>query len=183
MTVHPIKLQNLDVLNNLAYRLDHLSSSQRDELLNLVYEFQDLFPNVPNKAVGITHDVDVGQADPIKQYPYGVGPEKKRIIDQEIKYMLENKISEPCVSEWSSPCLLIPKPDGSFHFCTEYRKVNAVTKTDCFQIPRIDALIDDVSGAKYVYKFDLLKGYWQIELTERAKDVDSFVQVAAFFVT
>ena len=92
ITVHPIKLQNSDVLNNLAYRLDHLSSSQRDELLNLVYEFRDLFPDVHNKAVGITHDVDVGQADPIKQHPYRVGPEKKRIIDQEIKYMLENKI-------------------------------------------------------------------------------------------
>ena len=95
-------------------------------------------------------------------------------MDKEIQYMLDNDIIEPCSSPWSSPCLLVPKPDGSSRFVTDFRKVNAVTKVDCYPLPRIDTLIDEVANAKFVTKLDLLKGYWQIPLTERAKDISAF---------
>lgn len=177
VTVQPIRLGNSMVFENLAQKLDHLGQSEKDELSNLINEYRDIFPDVPGKAKGMKHDVDVGEAIPIKQHPYRVGPEKRKIIDKEIKYMLENKIIETTderPSEWSSPCLLTPKPDGSFRFCTDFRKVNRVTKADCYPLPRIDSLIDDVGDATYVSKLDLLKGYWQVELTERAKDISAF---------
>ena len=59
--------------------------------------------------------------------------------------------------------------------CTDYRKVNSVTKTDTFSIPRIDDCIDNIGHAKYVTKFDFLKGFWQILLTDRAKEISAFV--------
>ena len=58
--------------------------------------------------------------------------------------------------------------------CTDYRKVNSVTKTDSFPIPRIDDCIDKVGNSKYVTKFDLLKGFWQVPLTDRAKEVSTY---------
>ncbi|KAL5015557.1 hypothetical protein ScPMuIL_007359, partial [Solemya velum] len=90
---------------------------------------------------------------------------------KEIQYMLDNDIIEPSKSEWSSPCVLVPKPDKTYRFCTDFRKVNS----DSYPIPRIDSCIDKVGKAKYVSKFDLLKGYWQVPLTERAKEVSAFV--------
>ena len=80
-----------------------------------------------------------------------------------------------CVITESSPCILVPKPDGSYRMCTDYRKLNCVTKTDTFPIPRIDDCIDRVGNSRYVSKFDLLKGFWQVPLTERAKEVSAFV--------
>ena len=59
--------------------------------------------------------------------------------------------------------------------CTDYRKVNSVTKTDTFPTPRIDDYIDNIGHAKYVTKFDLLKAFWQIPLTDRAKEISAFV--------
>lgn len=35
--------------------------------------------------------------------------------------------------------------------------------------------VDRVGGAKFVTKLDLLKGYWQVPLTERAKEISAFV--------
>ena len=58
--------------------------------------------------------------------------------------------------------------------CTDYRKVNSVTKTDSFPIPRIDNCTDKVGNSKYVTKFDLLKGFWQVPLTDKAKEVSAF---------
>ena len=42
-------------------------------------------------------------------------------------------------------------------------------------MPRIDDCIDSIGHAKYVIKFDLLKGFWQIPLADRAKETSAFV--------
>ena len=73
---------------------------------------------------------------------------------------------EPCQCAWSSPCILVPKPDGSLRFVTDFWKVNQCTKTDTYPIPRIEDCIDKIGQAKYVSKFDLLKGYWGLILRE-----------------
>ena len=89
---------------------------------------------------------------------------------KEVDYMLKHGIIEPSQSNWSSQCLLVPKSNGSYHFCTDYRKVNAVTKSDSYPIPRVEDCIDRIGCAKYVTKLDLLKGYWQVPLTPAARD-------------
>ena len=104
-----------------------------------------------------------------------MNPVKQQILRDEVQYLLDNDFIEPSQSEWSSPCILVPKPDGTFRMCTDYRKVNSVTKTDTFPFPRIDDCIDNIGQAKYVTKFDLLKGFWQIPLTNRAKEISAFV--------
>ena len=35
--------------------------------------------------------------------------------------------------------------------------------------------IDKIGNSKYITEFDLLKGFWQIPLTERAKEISAFV--------
>ncbi|PIK51902.1 hypothetical protein BSL78_11201 [Apostichopus japonicus] len=95
--------------------------------------------------------------------------------------MLKNNIIEPSKSEWSSPCILVPKPDGSFRFVTDFRKVNQCSKTDSYPIPRIDDCIDKIGNAKFVSKFDLLKGYWQVPLTDRAKEISAFCTPDALY--
>ena len=84
--------------------------------------------------------------------------------------MLENNIIEPSKSEWSFPCILVSKPDRSFRFGTDFRKVNQCSETDSYRIPRIDDCIDKIGYAKFVSKFDLLEGYWQVPLTDRSKE-------------
>ena len=54
--------------------------------------------------------------------------------------------------------MLVPKPDGSILFCTEYREVNTIAEGDTYPLPRILDCIDRVGNSKYVTKIDLLKG-------------------------
>lgn len=138
------KLHNSDVLADLDLKLAHLNKKEKNEIKNLIQEFAHLFPNVPKRTDFIYHDVDVGDANPIKQHPYRMNPLKQKHCQTEIDYMLENDMIEPSSSPWSSPCLLVPKPDGSFRFCTDFRKVNSITKTDSYPLPRIEDCIDKV---------------------------------------
>ena len=88
-----------------------------------------------------------------------MNPLKQKYLQDKVKYLLENDFIEPSQSNYSSPCILEPKSNGTYRMCTDYRKVNFVTKTDSFPVPRIHDCIDKAGNSKYVTKFDLLKGF------------------------
>jgi hypothetical protein len=100
---------------------------------------------------------------------------KREVMKKEAEYLLEKGLPKPSCSPWSSPCLLAPKADGSPRFCTDYRKVNAVTVPYSFPLPRMYDCIDSIGPAVFISKLDLLKGYWQVPLTEQASDISAFV--------
>lgn len=53
-----------------------------------------------------SHDIDVGDAQPIKQHFYRVAPAKLSYLDAEVNYMLQNNIAVPSASSWAFPCIL-----------------------------------------------------------------------------
>lgn len=113
---------------------------------------------MPSHTDWIEHDIDVGEMPPIRQHFYRVSPEKHKHLDAEVEYMLNNNIAVPSFLSWASPCLLVPKSDGTPRFCSDFRKANKVTKPDSFPLPRMEDCVDQMGAAKYVSKFDLLKG-------------------------
>ena len=174
------RLKNSEMLANLHDCLPNLVQYQREDVISLIRSNPNLFSDVPTRTHVLQHDIDVGNSPPIKQHAYRVNPDKRLRLQKQVNYMLENGIAIPSTSAWSSPCLLAAKSDGSDRFCTDYRKVNGVTKPDCFPLPRIDDCVDKVGHAKFVTKLDLLKGYWQVPLTPRAQAISAFVTPDAF---
>ena len=70
--------------------------------------------------------------------------------------MLAAGVIEPSDSPWASPVCLAKKPDGSYRFCVDYRRVNAVSRKDAYPIPDIQDNFDSLRGAKYFATIDLL---------------------------
>ena len=131
-------------MRNLNNKLSDLEPSQQEELKQLIHKYEHLFPDIPTRTDKIYHNVIVEDSKPIKQHPYRMNPLKQKYLRDEVKYLLENNFIEPSQSNYSSPCILVPKLNGTYRMCTDYRKVNSVTKTDSFPIPRIDDGIDKV---------------------------------------
>ncbi|XP_071959881.1 uncharacterized protein [Antedon mediterranea] len=154
-----VKFSNSDVLANIEDKVGHLSRDSKVKIVSLIFGNLQLFSDVPCRTNLVEHDVKTADCSPIKQNQYRANPFKMKILQDEIDYMIKNDLIEPSCSAWSSPCILVPKPDKSYRFCTDYRKVNAKSTTDSYPIPRIDDCIDRVGSAKFVSKFDLLKGY------------------------
>lgn len=76
---------------------------------------------------------------------------------------------------------MIPKPDGSLRFCNDFRKLNEVSKFDAYPMPRVDELIERLGHARYFSTLDLTKGYWQVPLTDRAKEKTAFATPDGLF--
>jgi len=164
-------LKNSDVLRSLDDKLSNLPATQREDVKRLIREFEPIFGDAPTVTNAAELDIDIGDATPIKQHPYRMSPEKRDILRVEIDELLRNGIIEESSSEWSSPCILVPKANGSYRMCSDLRKVNQLIKADSYPMRRIDDCIDRVGNAKFITKLDLLKGYYQIPLTDRAKRV------------
>ncbi|XP_066940971.1 uncharacterized protein [Macrobrachium rosenbergii] len=171
---HDTLSSNSEILNNLPFKFQHLNEEKSSSLIKLINKYKDLFKDTPGRTTILEHDVDIGEAKPIKQCPYRPNPTKRDIVKEEVKYMLENDLIVPSCSPWSSPVVLVKKEGGQHRLCFDYRKVNAVTKTDSFPLPRVEDCIDRVGSAKFIPKLDLLKGYCQVGLSPRARQISAF---------
>jgi hypothetical protein len=58
------------------------------------------------------------------------------------------------------------KKDGSWRFCVNYRKLNAITVKNRFPMPLIDEIFDELAGTKFFTKLDMRSGYHQVRMRE-----------------
>jgi hypothetical protein len=92
--------------------------------------------------------------------------------------MLEDMKSKGVIEDsdslWSSPVVLVRKKDSNLRFCVDYRRLNDVTKKDCFLLPRIDDTLDTLAGARWFSTLDLKSGYCQVALHPEHKEKTAF---------
>ncbi|XP_068239972.1 uncharacterized protein [Palaemon carinicauda] len=139
--------------DSLGYSPSELlyGSHQAMNVERLLKSFRDLCEDVPTQTNLLEYTIILKEGTtPCKQAPYRVSPYKRAILRKENLFLLDNDLAKSCDSPWSSPCLLVRKPDGSFRLCTDYRQVNKLTVTNAYPLPRVDDLIDQVSSSKVV---------------------------------
>lgn len=175
-------MSNSDTLSKMDEKVPHLTQAQKKDLTDLLQQFPRVTQDTLGRCTLVKHEIRlIPDAHPIKQAPYRLNPEKRRVMQEEVNYLLDHGLAEPSRSPWASPCLLAPKPGGQFRLCTDYRKLNAVTIQDSYPLPLIDSLVDSVGQAQFVTKIDLQKGYYQVALTEASKDISAFVTPDGLF--
>ena len=127
------------------------------------------------KTTWVKHDVDTGDHSPVRQRPRRLRHDQKDEIQKQIKNLQESGLIRPSESEWASNVVLVKKKDGSWRMCIDYRDLNMKTlNPDSYMLPRIDDTLDALSRAKYFCTLDILQGYHNVELTERAKPKTAF---------
>ncbi|XP_065426955.1 uncharacterized protein LOC135976185 [Chrysemys picta bellii] len=152
-----------------------LTPLERREALSTLQKYSEVFSNKPGRTHLLSHRILTKGAQPPPSRPYRATGKVKEQIQAEIQSMLDLGVIKDSDSAWASPVVLVPKRDGTVRFCVDYRKLNAVTVTDAYPMPRIDDMLDVLSQAKYLSTFDLTKGYWQIPLEGEAQQKSAFI--------
>ena len=153
---------------------DELSPEQKQDVKQLLTRNRDRFSELPGRTDVIQHDIFTIPGKVVRQRPYRIPQARRTAIREEVGNMLNLNVIEESQSPWSSPIVMVPKPDGSLRFCNDFRKLNEISTFDAYPMPRVDELIERLGPARFVSTLDLTKGYWQVPLTHRAKEKTAF---------
>ena len=155
--------------------LHHLSTTERKEVLRMLRPHREMWDGRLGAVSATSHRIDlVPGARPVHAQPYRAGGRAREVEQEEIEKMLTQGVIEPAISEWASPIVLVPKPDGSLRFCVDYRRLNAITVPDTYPLPRMDECIDSLGDAAIFTTLDCNSGYWQIPVDPPDRDKTTF---------
>jgi hypothetical protein len=142
-----------------------------DEVQELLEEFADIIvdelPHSLPPMRSVSHHIDLipGASLPNKA-AYRLTPQENEEVKRQVQELLEKGL----VRERLSPCVVLivlsPKKDGGWRMCTDSRAINKITIRYRFPLPRMDDLMDFLSGAKLFSKIDLKNRYHQIRMRE-----------------
>lgn len=160
---------------------EKLQPAQIADLTQLIGEFRTTFSDRPGKTTLVVHEIELTVNQPVRSRPYRVSPRQREIMEREIKRMLELGVIEPGDSDFTSPLILVEAPGKDPRPCIDYRKLNAITRDQTYPIPNIEERVEVVSGARFISTLDLVRGYWQVPLTERASRYAAFISPIGTF--
>lgn len=179
--LHAVKLLNAEskppeLMEEEEYDINsNLTAQQHRELCKIMRKYRDSTQNKETKANRIQHNIRLMKETSVYQHPYRTSFEKQTFIQNEVKKLLaEGKIRHSS-SPYGSPVVLPVKKNGSYRFAIDYRRLNAITQRDGFPLPRIDDLLDRISGAKYFAIMDAKSGYHQVPMAQADVPKTAFV--------
>ena len=80
-------------------------------------------------------------------------------IKKQIQELLHKGFIHPSSSPCGSPIILVPKKDGTWRMCVDFRALNKITIKNHYHLPCIDDLLDQSKNVVYVTKLDLRTRY------------------------
>ena len=138
------------------------------------------------EAVFSKDDLDIGDI-PEFQMPIHISDQipvtaKYRKIPPHLYNEVKNFVDDLRTNGWiresfsaySSPIVCVRKKGGGLRMCIDYRQLNLKTVPDSQPIPRIQDIIDSLSGSKYFTTLDMSKAYHQGYIDERFRHLTAF---------
>ena len=88
--------------------------------------------------------------------------------------LYRQKIIEHGFGAWCAAVHLARKKDGTWRYCIDYCKLNAITILDAYPVPNIEMMFNELKGARFFSKIDLTDGYWHIPIREKDREKTGF---------
>ncbi|XP_044860022.1 uncharacterized protein LOC123363206 [Mauremys mutica] len=158
-----------------------LTAEQRKQATCLLQAFQKTFTAAPGYTTRACHTILTEPGKTIRETTRPLPYRMRQEVEEEVRTMLALGVIEPSCSEWRSPVVLVPKPDGTRRFCIDFRRVNAISRFDAYPMPRVDELLGRLGEAQFITTLDLSKGYWQIPLDEASKEKTAFATPSGLY--
>ncbi|GJT63219.1 putative reverse transcriptase domain-containing protein [Tanacetum coccineum] len=155
-----IPLPDGKVLRVLGERPDEkvrfLMGVKKQEEIVVVRDFPGVFPDdlsrlPPIREIEFRIELILG-ATPVAKSPYHLTPSELEELSGQLKELQDKGFIRPSSSPWGAPVLFVKKKNGSFRMCINYKELNKLTIKNCYPLPRIDDLFDQLQGSQFFSK-------------------------------
>jgi hypothetical protein len=159
-----------ELLNELI-----LTSTSMDDMPVEIQELLDNFADIVVDELpcslppirSINHHIDLipGEILPNKE-TYKLTPQENEEVKNQVQELLDKSLARESLSPCIVSTVLSAKKYGSWRMCRDSRDINKITIMYRFPLPRMDDLMDCLSGANCFSKIELKSGYHQIRMRE-----------------
>lgn len=133
---------------------------QQNKIIQMLSEYADMLDGHLGTIRDVKCKIELElDARPFHHVSYRSGKKVCEWEKKKVMKMLSEGVIEPSSAEKASPVVIALKKDGSWRFCVDSRKLNAVTFCDSYLIPRMDAFIDSLGDARVYSTLDASWGY------------------------
>ena len=130
------------------------------EIARLLNEYKDIIAeDIPDDLPivrSINHCMDLipGASFP-KKKTYRLTSIENEELNRKVHELLQKGLIRESLSPCVVPIVLAPKKNGEWRMCIDPRTINKITVKYRFPMPRMDDIMDCLSGAKYFTKIYL----------------------------
>jgi hypothetical protein len=148
------------VCRQVLFSLEDITTPLPRAITNLLQEFKDVFPaEIPLELPplrGIEHQIDLipGASLP-NRATYRTNSEETKEIQRQVQELLDNGYVRESLSSCVVPVILVPKKNGTWRMCVDCRSINNITIRYRFPVPRLDDMLDELSGSTIFTKINL----------------------------
>lgn len=125
----------------------------------------------------VRHHIET-RGPPIFSRARPLPPDRYKKVKDEFRLMQEMGICRPSKSPWASPLHVVPKKNGELRPCGDYRRLNEVTKSDRYPIPRIQDFTYFLTGKKCFSTLDINRAYHFIPVAD--EDIEKTAIITPF---
>ncbi len=112
-------------------------------------------------------------SNPVYINAYKLPHSQRQIVEELIKNMLDQGISQESNSPWNSPLFLVPTEEGTLRPIIDFQRVNEVTVDDHYLLPVLRDLLMCLGRGNVFSSLDLT-GYWQLPMAPESREVTAF---------
>jgi hypothetical protein len=106
----------------------------------------------------------------------------RSVIKKEIAWLLDvSFIKEVYYLDWLANTVLVPKKNKEWRMCVDYTNLNKACTKDLVRLPRINQVVDSMSGCSLLSFLDCYSWYHQITLKEEDQIKTSFITLFGIF--
>jgi hypothetical protein len=143
-----------------------LSEKKRAEYTKLLKEFVDVFAwtyedlRTYDTSI-IEHKIPLKEnTKPFRKKLRQINPMLLPIMEKEVKKLLDAKIIIPLrYSEWVANLVPVRKKNGEIKLCVDFRNLNRSSKKDNYPLPKMEHILQKVTGAARMSMVDGFSGY------------------------
>ena len=155
------------VSNNISAWSSSMSDSPPVDMSNVLEEYHE-FMDVFNKAKANTlaqhrpYNLKInleGDSIPLLGQIYSMSQAGLKTLQEFLDDHIATGFIRPSQSPHGALVLFAKKKDGSLHLCIDFRRLNKITKKDCYPLPLIADLLDTPGKAWIYTKMDLQHAY------------------------
>ncbi|XP_067251708.1 uncharacterized protein [Chanodichthys erythropterus] len=126
-------------------------------------------------AKGVKDHIRLSDSKPFRERSRRIAPADIEDVRRHLQELLAAGIIKESRSPYASPIVVARKKNVRIRMCIDYRTLNSRTVPDQYTMPRIDDVLDCLTGSKWFSVLDLRSGYYQIAMAEEEKEKTAFI--------